>query len=75
MRPATKRNKRWIDTELRRLARERNWCMYMLDGMVALVDVIARFTGEQTALIQLRRSIRSVRQTVEYTYSDRINSL
>lgn len=75
MRPATKKNRRWFDTELRRLARERNWCLYMLDGMAGLVDVIARFTGESTSIIQLRRAIRSVRITVEHTYSDRIKNL
>lgn len=64
----------WHDTPQRKLARERNWCYYILAGMEALAGVIIRF-GCPTHGENIRRAVRSARFGVDHVYYARMEKL
>lgn len=56
-------------TKLQRLAQQRNWCFYMLNGMAALTDFMVRNGWLTTpAENNLTRAIKSAKFSVENQY-------
>lgn len=64
----------WRDTPQRKLARERNWCYYVLAGMEALCWFIHRF-GCPTHAENIRRACRSARFGVDHVYYSKMEKL
>lgn len=65
------RTRQWADTPLRKLARERNWCWYILAGMEALSGHLKRFGLSDPVYRSLLRAIQSARYGVDAAYYER----
>ncbi len=68
----------WQDTPRQRLAVRRNWCCYMINGMLALTNHIEKFMGKEgskAALENTRRALRSLRYSVDAAYYEKVEAI
>lgn len=74
MTQATKDNGRWLDSKQRELARQRNWCCYMLNVALAMVACIERFTGENPGTKATTIHLNGLRSTIDFAYTRKLNA-
>lgn len=55
-------------TRYQKLATERNWCIYVLRGMMGLLVVFKRFGVKPSAIKRLDDALNSFYWTIEATY-------
>lgn len=75
MTQATKDNGRWFDTKQRELARNRNWCCYMLNVALAMVACIERFTGDNPGTRATTIHLNGLRSSIDFAYDRKLNAL
>jgi hypothetical protein len=65
----------WADTPKRKLARQRNWCYYVLAGFEAVAASTLRPFMSKASYESLVRAIASARYAVDAGYYDKMDAL
>ena len=55
-------------TSYQKAATQRNWCIYVLNGMIGLCAVFHRFGVDQEKVERLAKTLNSFRYTIDWTW-------
>ena len=65
------RKKKSRFTESQKVATGRNWCLYVLKGMIGLTSVFSRYGVEQEKVDRLRKTLESFEWSIEKAWMDK----